>query len=73
MRTVSPNWPEDYNEVAGYGRIMDGDMWELKASYKNKIVHSHGQVYYPNGYKNLITMFSKVFDIDFFKEIDDNY
>jgi len=66
------NWPEDYNEVAGYGRIMDGDMWELKASYKNKKVHSHGQVYYPNGYKNLINMFSKMFDVDFFKEIDDN-
>ena len=67
------NWPEDYNEVAGYGRIMDGDMWELKASYGEKKVYSYGQIYYPDGYENLIAMFSKIFDVDFFKEIDDNY
>ena len=66
------NWPEDFNEVAGYGRIMDGDMWILKASYKEKKVYSHGQVYYPSTYKNLIAMFSKIFDVDFFKEIDDD-
>ena len=65
------NWPEDFNEVAGYGRIMDGDMWILKASHKEKKVYSHGQVYYPSTYKNLIAMFSKIFDVDFFKEIDD--
>ena len=67
------NWPEDYNEVAGYGRIMDGDMWELKASYGEKKVYSYGQIYYPDGYENLIAMFSKMFDVNFFDEIDNNY
>ena len=67
------NWPEDYNEVAGYGRIMDGDMWELKASYGEKKVYSYGQIYYPDGYENLIAMFSKMFDVNFFDEIDNNH
>ena len=67
------NWPEDYNEVAGYGRIMDGDIWELKASYGEKKVYSYGQIYYPDGYENLIAMFSKMFDVNFFDEIDNNY
>jgi len=67
------NWPEDYNEVAGYGRIMDGDMWELKASYGEKKVYSYGQIYYPDGYENLIAMFSKMFDVNFFDEIANNY
>ena len=66
------NWPKDFNEAAGYGRIKDGDLWELKASYKEKKVYSYGQVYYPNGYKDLIAMFQKIFDVDFFDEIDDN-
>jgi len=66
------NWPEDFNEVAGYGEIMDGDMWILKASYKEKKVYSHGQVYYPDSYKNLIAMFSKIFDVDFFEQIEDD-
>ena len=66
------DWPKDYNKALGYERIMDGDLWELKASYKEKKVCSYGQVYYPNGYKNLIAMFSKIFDVDFFKEIDDD-
>ncbi len=65
------DWPKDYNKALGYERIMDGDLWELKASYKEKKVYSHGQVYYPSTYKNLIAMFSKIFDVDFFKEIDD--
>ena len=67
------NWPEDYNEVVGYGRIMDGDLWELKASYGEKKVYSYGQIYYPDGYENLIAMFSKMFDVNFFDEIDNNY
>ena len=67
------NWPEDYNEVVGYGRIMDGDLWELKASYGEKKVYSYGQIYYPDGYENLIAMFSKVFDVNFFDEIANNY
>ena len=66
------NWPKDFNEATGYGRIKDGDLWELKASYKKKKVYSYGQVYYPNGYKNLIAMFQKIFDVDFFDEINDN-
>ena len=67
------NWPEDYNEVVGYGRIMDGDLWELKASYGEKKVYSYGQIYYPDGYENLIAMFSKMFDVNFFDEIDNNH
>ena len=64
------NWPKDYNEAVGSGRIKDGDLWELKASYGEKKVYSYGQVYYPDGYKNLIAMFSKIFDVNFFDEID---
>ena len=67
------NWPKDYNEAVGSGRIMDGDLWELKASYGEKKVYSYGQVYYPDGYENLIAMFSKMFEVNFFDEIDNNY
>ncbi len=66
------NWPEDFNEVTGWGRIMDGDLWELKASYKKKKVYSYGQVYYPSTYPRLIDMFSKLFAVDFFDEIDND-
>ena len=66
------NWPEDFNEVAGYGRIMDGDLWELKASHGKKKVHSYGQIYYPSTYENLIDMFSELFDVDFFDEINND-
>ena len=51
---------------------MDGDLWELKASYKKKKVYSYGQVYYPSTYPSLIDMFSKLFAIDFFDEIDND-
>ncbi len=66
------NWPEDFNKVTGWGRIMDGDLWELKASYKKKKVYSYGQVYYPSTYPSLIDMFSKLFAVDFFDEIDND-
>ena len=66
------NWPKDYNEALGYGRIMDGDLWELRATYKEKKVYSYGQVYYPDGYVNLIGMFSKIFNVNFYDEISEN-
>ena len=66
------DWPKDYNEALGYGRIMDGDLWELRATYKEKKVYSYGQVYYPDGYVNLIGMFSKIFNVNFYDEISEN-
>ena len=63
------NWPKDYNNASGFGEVRDGDLWILKASFNDKRVSSSGACCYPDGYKKLISMFSKIFDVDFYKDI----
>lgn len=65
------NWPKDYNEASGFGEVNDGDWWDIEASFDNKKVNSKGACCYPDGYENLISMFNKIFDIDFHKEFED--
>jgi len=63
------NWPKDYNEASGVGGVCDGDLWEINASFNDKKVSSSGASCYPDGYKKLISMFSKIFDVDFYQDI----